>query len=137
MSRQRGVFRRQRFGGHGADLRIVGRGRLPPAGEHQVEDHGHGPEIGLGVEAAGATSTDPFRQFGFGNDDWFNEWDADRNQMLSEDEFNRGAYGTWDANDDNVLDENEYYGGLFDAWDADQSGYVEEAEYDTGSGWFD
>ena len=33
---QRAVGRRERLGRHGADLRIIGRRRLPAAGEHQV-----------------------------------------------------------------------------------------------------
>lgn len=76
-------------------------------------------------------------EFGFGETEWFDTWDVNDDQMLNEDEYYGGTYETWDTNDDSLLDEDEYYGGLYNAWDTDDSGYIEETEYTTGSGWFE
>lgn len=65
--------------------------------------------------------------------DWHEEWDADGDGALSEEEFNTGfdsvgTYDEWDADDDGMLSEEEYNAGVFGGYDDDESGVIEEPE---------
>lgn len=44
----------------------------------------------------------------FTDSDWFETFDADTNSMLTEDEWDTGLFNDWDANDDDMIDEDEY-----------------------------
>ena len=43
----------------------------------------------------------------FGETAW-DDWDADDNDMLTNEEFQTGAFGAYDDNDDNYIDEPEF-----------------------------
>lgn len=45
---------------------------------------------------------------GFADTGWFETWDTDSDNQISEREYTAGVYSLWDTNGDNVLDENEY-----------------------------
>lgn len=80
----------------------------------------------------------------FEENEWYDEWDADRDGLLSEEEWNDGLvtnypaytpddYGTyadWDLNDNDVVEEDEWQGYTFDMWDEDDDGYITAEEYD-------
>lgn len=40
--------------------------------------------------------------------DFYTTYDADENDLVTEDEFNQGLYSDWDTNDDDMVDENEF-----------------------------
>lgn len=43
-------------------------------------------------------------------DEWgvFDAWDADQDEMMTRDEFNRGLYSTYDLDNNQMLDPDEY-----------------------------
>lgn len=45
---------------------------------------------------------------GFAGTGWFDAWDTDNDNRISEREYAAGVFRVWDRNDDNVLDETEY-----------------------------
>lgn len=70
----------------------------------------------------------------------YNDIDQDGNLELSSVEFERAGrevFVAWDADRNQIIDENEFYGGVYDAWDLDRDGMLTEAEYGTGwDTWF-
>jgi hypothetical protein len=70
----------------------------------------------------------------------YSDIDQDGNLELSESEFSPAAsdlFAEWDANRDQVIGEDEFYSGLYDTWDADGDGELTEAEFDDGwNTWF-
>lgn len=44
---------------------------------------------------------------GFGAEGVFDDWDADADGTLTEDEFNTGVFSSYDEDDDDYLDDNE------------------------------
>ena len=65
---------------------------------------------------------------GFHDAGWFEAWDTDRDNRLSEGEWRAGLgdrFGTYDA----------YRWGPYPDWDTDRSGYLSDAEF--GRGMFD
>lgn len=79
------------------------------------------------------------------------EWDADRNELLDDNEFRTvytetTYYDRWDVNNDDFIDENEwgtgvgtFWGdyeeteyGAFEDWDADADGYLSDDEFGEG-----
>lgn len=65
----------------------------------------------------------------------FSDWDADRNDGISREEFDRSyrdeSFDAWDANRDGILDDNEYRDGLFGLYDRDRSGRLNDDERNT------
>lgn len=64
----------------------------------------------------------------------YDDWDADGDGALSEDEFMTGfgevgAYDSWDEDGDGSLTEDEFNAGIFDSYDDDDSGVIEEPEF--------
>ncbi|MDX5420004.1 MAG: hypothetical protein LPK09_12380, partial [Hymenobacteraceae bacterium] len=43
---------------------------------------------------------------------WYDAWDLDKDNLLTDLEYINGVYNLWDTNGDNMLDETEY--SLFD-----------------------
>ncbi|WP_417427048.1 hypothetical protein [Hoeflea sp.] len=100
-------------------------------------------------------SSDEFRT-GLEDTGAFENWDANDDKMLSQDELNEGlgenntAFGTrfgegyydsWDANDDENIGEDEFYDGVYSSYDADSNKVIEEPEFgdvgdDIGDGGF-
>lgn len=90
----------------------------------------------------------------------FSDWDSNRDDMLSKDEFQSGMrsnglfdswdtnndgnldrteydgvgwdydYADWDYDDDGLLTENETYGGVFSAYDGNEDGHWDVDEWD-------
>lgn len=102
---------------------------------------------------------------GWGQNGVFDRFDADNDDVLSNDELNTGlagqstgatsagdasrldtrfgenAYTEWDADDDGNLTEDEFNNGVFAGYDKDGSGVIEEPEFgdvgdDMGDGGF-
>lgn len=67
--------------------------------------------------------------------------DADQDQALTEDEFRPyvdQTYDAWDTNADDLLDDQEFARGVFGTWDADKDTIVTRDEYDRGyASWFE
>jgi hypothetical protein len=74
----------------------------------------------------------------------YDTWDADRNGMLDENEFDLGAsrwpgdfdvadFTAWDTDRNGLVSEDEFYGGAYDVWDVDNDGMLSEAEFDAGA----
>lgn len=73
----------------------------------------------------------------------FENWDADEDRRLTEDEwekgFNvysssypyeeRGLFDDWDTNRDSYVDDNEFNDGFFGLWDGNDDNYVAETEF--------
>ncbi|CCF22205.1 Putative exported calcium-binding EF-hand domain protein (plasmid) [Pseudorhizobium banfieldiae] len=72
----------------------------------------------------------------------FKEGIGDKEQAFS-DRYGDGWFDDWDANADAGIDENEYYDGLYSSYDENNNDVIEEPEYgdlgdDMGDdGWFD
>ena len=73
---------------------------------------------------------------------FYNEWDADADGFLSDDELNEGIYGVYDEDDDGVFSEDEFnnwntaWGGdyEYDAWDVNNDNVLDNDEFYTGIG---
>lgn len=101
---------------------------------------------GWDTSADGMLDTAEFRT-GFDNEQWFNEWDDDGDELLSEEEFDLGTSGwgmardgmwtAWDANQDDFIDDDEFAEGLFDVWDEDDDVMLACNEYEAGLDWFE
>lgn len=78
---------------------------------------------------------------------WYEEWDANDNGIIENDEFSELAtskFEEWDANDDGMLDKEEvvanwgytfpmdYREGWMSEWDADGDGTLSENEFNQG-----
>jgi Ca2+-binding EF-hand superfamily protein len=77
--------------------------------------------------------------------DYFEKWDQDNDQSLSEDEWNAGVndylggykifivgkFGEWDLNGDSQISEEEFQEGLFEVADKDRNGQISESEFTT------
>ena len=55
----------------------------------------------------GFLSSDEWSE-GFADSNWFNDFDANDDQLVDNSEWNSGLFDDWDANDDGFLDQNEY-----------------------------
>lgn len=70
------------------------------------------------------------------------DWDTDRDNELSEQEFNQGfsenVYNRWNTDDEEGwLSEDEVTTGMYGAWDRDGSGWLSENEVEQGGrSWF-
>jgi hypothetical protein len=86
---------------------------------------------------------------GFDGGGIFGDWDTDRDEMLSEDEWNVGfgddydenrfgGYTDWDADQSGMLDQNEFNEGVFGGYDEDDDDLWGESEYGAyeDDGWF-
>lgn len=93
---------------------------------------------------------------GFKQRGLYDKWDADNNDVLTNEEFTAGigdrtdkfnerfganAFETWNTDGADGLTENEFYEGVYGAYDADDDTYVNPAEYeafedDAGEGGF-
>ncbi|MFA0963789.1 hypothetical protein AB9P05_18435 [Roseivirga sp. BDSF3-8] len=65
----------------------------------------------------------------------FNDWDTNQDGILDTGEYNQGIgntgyYDAWDADSDNMISDREFSQGLYRSYDADGSGYLESREYD-------
>lgn len=74
----------------------------------------------------------------------FNEWDADNNDEVVEDEFYGGVYESWDEDDNGYVDSDEFEAGVgayyedydydeygeYDEWDADNNDELDENEFE-------
>ena len=65
----------------------------------------------------------------------FDRWDVNNDEYLDETEFrtiySEGAfYDDWDADDDGLLSDNELNEGIFNTYDADNDGILNNEEYD-------
>lgn len=86
------------------------------------------------------------------NDYAYEDWDADDNNLIDNNEFNTswnqfGFYNGWDVNSDNFLDEEEWERGIdenyinynydengnYEDWDLDNDGTLNEQEFSEGS----
>lgn len=72
--------------------------------------------------------------------DWFDDWDTDRDNRLTEQEFDAGyeqdrVYGDWDVDGNDSLRKCELRGSLYESWDAGNDGYL--ANDERNAGWFD
>ena len=93
----------------------------------------------------GYITTDEF-DHNWDNETFYEVWDLDRNNELSEEEWNAGVenfyretlnweeneyrdFTNWDTNEDGRLGENEFRDGHFNTWDEDRDGQVNEAEF--------
>ena len=72
---------------------------------------------------------------------WFESWDGDGDDILSREEFARGAFSRWDGDGDGRLDETEWSrgaaswfrgNGAFGAWDTDGDGSLTAEELRAG-----
>lgn len=68
---------------------------------------------------------------------YYGDYDLNDDDLLDEDEFSEGLYGTWDADEDVVLAFDEFNAefaetGIFDDWDADDDAYLTEEEFGAG-----
>ena len=77
------------------------------------------------------------------NDEGFyDEWDADNNGNLTDDELYEGTYGVYDENDDNQYTQEEFnawntaWGGDYDynTWDTNDDNVLDYNEYNAGIG---
>lgn len=77
----------------------------------------------------------------FASTNYYEEWDANDDNMLDRNEYNTGFYDTWDVNNDNRLDENEWNTATRDwglenetwaEWDTNTDGFLDENEFGTG-----
>lgn len=64
----------------------------------------------------------------------FQEWDTDTNQELSQDEWTQGfgetgIFDDWDANDDGMLEEDEFHEGVYSAYDQNDDDILDEDEF--------
>ena len=78
------------------------------------------------------------REYDYGE---YNEWDADNNDEVAEEEFYGGVYECWDEDDSGYVDTDEYEAGIdayyedyeygaYDEWDANDDDTVNENEFD-------
>jgi hypothetical protein len=61
----------------------------------------------------------------------FNDWDANNNDEINQQEFNEGVFGNWDANNSGNIEEEEFntatdawfgnFNGNFSDWDANNN----------------
>lgn len=79
----------------------------------------------------------------FASTNYYEDWDANKDNLLDENEFYGGFYKTWDTNRDNRIDENEWntasasYGienETWAGWDTSGDGALDENEFRTGMG---
>lgn len=100
------------------------------------------------AEDNGMATTETMENTTTGTNNYFSEWDANRDSYLDADEYSGGFFKSWDKNNDNRLDENEWNTGYQEMgetgqswadWDMDADGFLNEGEYRTGSdrvGWY-
>lgn len=80
---------------------------------------------------------------GFNEAGYYDAWDSDSDNMLSDREFATGMYADWDSDNDVQISSDEYavgaerwYGadhdGDFDTLDEDSSGYLDQSEWSAG-----
>jgi len=84
----------------------------------------------------------------FASNNYYEDWDANDDDFLDEDEYSQGLFSSWDINDDNRLDQNEWNTASNDFrigdqnwtdWDANNDGYLDNNEYRDGisqNGWY-
>lgn len=68
------------------------------------------------------------------NADMFSDWDTDDEVGISENEFGEGfdtggVYDTWDADNDDMLTEDEFETGLYDTYDVNDDDVLDEEEF--------
>ena len=77
--------------------------------------------------------------------EYFEAWNTDNDQTLSEDEWNAGVndylggykifivgkFGEWDLNGDSQISEEEFREELFEVADKDRNGQINESEFST------
>lgn len=96
----------------------------------------------LGV-ACEADYDEEAEEVGWEDEEVFDDWDADDDDALSEEEFSDNVdwFESYDENDDGVLTEAEYQTGFaedfgkasdFDTYDTDGNGEITEEEFNTG-----
>ncbi|NJK86159.1 MAG: hypothetical protein HC906_09495 [Bacteroidales bacterium] len=59
-------------------------------------------------------------------------WDADKNNELDKDEFEKNIsqiFNKWDKNQDNYISKTEFYQSTFNWWDTDSDGNITEKEF--------
>ncbi|MFC0677647.1 hypothetical protein ACFFGH_07295 [Lysobacter korlensis] len=97
------------------------------------------------MDGNGLIGNDEFRM-GFDKQDWFDVLDKDNNNMLSNGEFasasagwglDSNAFVNWDANRDGVLSDDEFGEGAFGVWDKNDDGLLDDDEFGFGVDWFD
>lgn len=65
----------------------------------------------------------------------YDDWDANDNDALEENEFHEGFpqtnyYDGWDENDDNLIDQNEFYDGTYSTLDVDNDNFLSSSEWE-------
>ena len=59
--------------------------------------------------------------------------ETEDNRLIGDEDF----FTEWDVNKDGNLDEDEYAGGFFTSWDADKDGNLTQAEWETGANYIE
>lgn len=74
----------------------------------------------------------------FANAEVFTQMDQDGDMFLDDDELlpTLGTVADYDTDDDGLLDEDEFVAGMFDLFDANEDSFVDEEEFEDGEDMF-